>query len=117
MKKFQKNDFASLLKAKNESLEFVEFVASDILWRACTRNLIASNCLITQEPFDRVKGASMGAFLLKKWFIIIINNFSNQSYLVYGNIDSISILSKFLSTLKTLDVVVMESGIWNTDYF
>ena len=36
----------------------------------------------------------MGAFLLKKLFIIIINNFSNQSYLVYGNFDSISILSK-----------------------
>ena len=83
-----------MLKAKNESLEFVEFIVSDILWRAYTRNPIASNCLITQEPFDRVKGASMGAFLLKKWFTIIINNFSNQSYLVYGNIDSISILSK-----------------------
>ena len=55
-----------MLKAKNESLEFVEFIVTDILRRAYTINLIASNCLITQEPFDRVKGASMGAFLLKK---------------------------------------------------
>ena len=52
-----------------------------------------SNCLIRQEPFDRVKGASMGAFLLKN-DLLIIHNFSNPSHLIYGNIDSISILSK-----------------------
>ena len=60
---------------------------------AYTRNLITSNCLIIQEPFDIVKEASMGAFFLKN-DSLIIHNFSNQSHLIYGNIDSISILSK-----------------------